>query len=271
MNTEIDPTPSFWSQLGRAFVKLLRLVLILAVIAGIGAGIYFGAPYLYEKFILPVETNTARLNEVESKQAADMNQLSGQVADLKTRLTELEMRQTERAQSLAELQGQVQALGITVDAYSETLDQLASMQAVLDNLSAANETFLVGENSALANLQHQVTLSRSIDLLSRANLYLSQRNLGLVKQDIQSARDLLAGLQADIPADKAASLQGVIARLDLALGNLPASPDIVADDVNIAWQLLVESLPDFYTQRAIPAPATVTPAPTAGVPPTATP
>jgi hypothetical protein len=33
-------------------------------------------------------------------------------------------------------------------------------------------------------------------------------------------------------------------RLDLALGNLPAFPVIAADDVDIAWQLMMIGLPE---------------------------
>lgn len=284
MSDELKPIPSFWSRLGRAFVNILRFVLILVIIAGIGAGVYFGAPYLYEKFILPVETNTARLSEVESKQAADVKQLNGQITDLKTRILELENHQTANAQSLAELQGQLDALESAVNAHSETFKQLKAMQATLDMLlttSAEHEALLVGENSILAELQRQVMFSRTIELLSRARLYLSQSNFGLARQDVQAARDLLAGLQSDMPADKSANLQGVIARLDLALGNLPDFPVIAVDDVDTAWQMLVNGLSDLATPTPQPtielltstteAPATATPTPAAEITPTATP
>ena len=270
MNNELNPTPSFWQRLGRAFIKTLRFLLILAILAGIGAAVYYGTPYLYEKFILPVETNTTRLNEVESNQAAEVDQLAGQISGLQTRLSELEQRQTENAQTVAEVQGQVAALESAVNAHSAALQQLENIQASLDALtqtSAEHETLLVGGNSALADLQRQVTLSRAIELLSRARLYLSQSNFGLARQDVQAARDLLTDLQAGMAAEKAAALQGVIIRLDLALGNLPAFPVVAVDDVDIAWQLLVDSLPDLPA----PEPVTATPTPAVDVTPTATP
>ncbi|HAF49343.1 MAG TPA: hypothetical protein DCL08_08945, partial [Anaerolineaceae bacterium] len=71
MSVDPKPTLSFWSRMGRAFVNILRTLLILALIAGVVAAIYYGTPYLYEKFILPIEENTARLDEVENKQATD--------------------------------------------------------------------------------------------------------------------------------------------------------------------------------------------------------
>jgi hypothetical protein len=274
MSTELNTPPSFWSRLRRAFVSILRLLLVLAVIAGIAAAVYFGTPYLYEKFILPVETNTARLSEVESKQAADADRLANQIAGLQTRLGELEKRQTENAQALAKLQGHVQTIGNAVDAHTETLKQLGTMQATLDALSrtsAEHEALLVGGDSALADLQRQVTLSRSIEQLSRARLYLSQSNFGLAKQDVQAARDLLVGLQTGMPADKGTVLQGVIARLDLALGNLPAFPVVAVDDVDIAWQLLIYGPPEVPGATSTPGQTIATATPAADLTPTATP
>jgi TolA-binding protein len=274
MSVNPKPTPSFWSRLGKGFVKTLRVLLILAVIAGVAAAIYYGTPYLYEKFILPVEANTARLTEVENKQATDIEQLTNQIADLKSRLADLETRQTASAQTLAEAQGQITALESAVLSHSETLKQLDAMQAALDTLSLASsdhESLLVEGNSALADMQRQVTLSRAIELLSRARLYLYESNFGLAKLDVQAARDLLLTLQSDLPADKNAALQDVITRLDLALGNLPTFPVIAVDDLDIAWQLLVIDLPDLPASTFTPEPVTETPLPTAEATPTITP
>ena len=274
MSVNPKPTLTFWSRLGKGLVKTLRVLLILAVIAGVAAAIYYGAPYLYKKFILPVEANTARLTEVENKQATDIEQLTIQIADLKSRLADLETRQTSSAQTLAEAQGQISALETEVLAHSETLQQLDTMQAALDTLSLASsnhESLLVGENSALAEVQRQVTLSRSIELLSRARLYLFESNFGLAKMDVQAARDLLLKLQADSPEEEVDNLYDVITRLDLALGNLPAFPVIAVDDVDIAWQMLVYGLSDLPTPTFTPKPVTETPFPTAEVTPTITP
>jgi hypothetical protein len=129
----------------------------------------------------------------------------------------------------------------------------------------------VGETSALAELQRQVRLNRAIELLSRARLYLSQSNFGLAKQDVQAAQDLLVPLQTEIPTEKAAALQAVITRLGLALENLPAFPVVAVDDLDIAWQLLVEGLPELPQETATPEPLSETPTPQVDVTPTASP
>jgi uncharacterized coiled-coil protein SlyX len=274
MSVDPKPTLSFWSRLGRAFVNILRYLLILALIAGVVAAIYYGAPYLYEKFILPIEANTARLEEIENKQAADIEQLTNQIADLKSRLADLETRQTTSAQTLAEAQGQITALESAVLSHSETLKQLDAMQAALDKLSLASsdhESLLEESNFALAEVQRQVTLSRAIEMLSRARLYLYESNFGLARLDVQDARDLLLTLQSDIPTEKNATLQEVITRLDLALGNLPAFPVTAVDDLDIAWQLLVNGLPDLPASTSLPDSANETPLPTEEVTPTTAP
>ena len=247
MSIDLNKAPSFWSRLGRAFVNILRFLLILVVITAIAAVIYFSVPYLYEKFIIPVETNTARLSEVENKAAADVEQLASQISALQIRLSDLETRQTESAQALAEMQGQVEVIKSAVDAQSDTLKKMESLQASLDALSAVSAeqgALQAGYDSALADLQRQVSLSRSIEILSRARLYLSQSNFGLARADVRTARDLLSSLQLGMPSEKLTSLQGVIFWLDLALENLPTFPVVAVDEVDIAWQLLVNDLPD---------------------------
>jgi len=274
MSADPKPTPSFWSRMGRAFVKILRVLLILALIAGVVAAIYFGTPYLYERFILPIEENTARLEEIEEEQAAEIEQLTGQITDLKSRLADLETRQTTTAQTLAEAQGEITALETALESQSETLTQLDALQEALDTLSLTvsdNESLLEEGSVALAEVQRQVTLSRAIEMLSRARLYLFESNFGLASQDVAAARDLLLTLQSDIPAEKSESLQEVISRLDRALNNLPDFPVIAVDDVDIAWQLLVNNLPELPTPTPTPESVNETPIPTEEVTPTATP
>jgi hypothetical protein len=91
--------------------------------------------------------------------------------------------------------------------------------------------------------------TRALDMLGRARLYLAQSNFGLAREDVKSARDLLAALQAE---SNDPALDQAIARLDLSLGNLPAFPIVAAGDLEIAWQILMSG----------EAPATATPAPT---------
>ena len=122
--------------------------------------------------------------------------------------------------------------------------------------SADYETFLKQKDFTLDVLQRQIVISRSVELLSRARLFLSQNNYDQSKKDVQAARGLLIKLTAEIPVDEDTVLQSVIDRLDLAVQNLPAFPVIAVDDVDIAWELLVNGAPyqtDYLDNQSYPA------------------
>ncbi len=244
MSEELEKAPSFGSRLGQAMLKTLRVVFILVIVVGIGAIVYFGVPYLYEKIIYPIENNTERLTEIENTQLVELDEsLSG----LQNRLDELEKEESENRQNFDELQGKVDALAEAIEVHNDKLDTLAEMQASLDALvttSAKYDDLLIGDNSTLATLNYQVKMSRAIELLSRARLYLSQSNFGLVKADVEKAKELLIILNSEMPSsEKKVTLGIVIERLNLASANLPDYPVIAVDSVDIAWQLLVDDLP----------------------------
>jgi hypothetical protein len=242
-------TPGFFGRLGRALANLVRifvwLVVILAILAGIGAAVYFGIPYLYTRFVQPVEVNAAHIQEVATQQAVDLATSSAEVAELRGQLSSLESR--------------IGAVESGVAEHGAAIGQLATMQANVDKALDSQRTAI------LSDLDYQVKLMRSIELLSRARLYLAQSNFGLARQDVLSARDLLVGLQDQAPSDQAGAMGAVIARLDLTLGNLPGYPVVAADDLEIAWQVLIDGLP--ASAEALATPLGVFPTP----PPTATP
>jgi hypothetical protein len=251
--------PGFWSRLGRAFVNLVRIfvwvAVLVVVIGGIGAAAYYGIPYLYVRFVQPVEFNAVRIQEMATQQAADLATTSAQVSRLRTELSSLETR--------------VGAAESTIDDHDAAIGRLEDMQATLEQALAEQRS------EVLADLDYQVKLARAVELLSRARVYLSQSNFGLARQDVLAARDLLVGLQDAAPAEQLASLNAVIARLDLALGNLPGYPVIAADDLEIAWQVLIDGLP--AGAEAVVTPLRVFPTPmpsatqTASPPPTPSP
>lgn len=214
---------SFFKRLGRAFINflraLLRLVVLVIFIGSIGALLYYGIPYVNRTFIAPVEKNTAQIEK-----------LGSEIASLQSQLDEMNVR--------------VDAMEKSVEAYTLSIQKLEGMQAELDTQLQENN------DKILLDLKHEVMMTRALDMLARARLYLAQSNFGLAKIDVQSARDLLAALQAET---KEAILSQVITRLDLALGNLPDFPVVASGDLEIAWQILMSG--------EAPATATFTPTP----------
>src|SRR5690606_17267850 len=88
----------------------------------------------------------------------------------------------------------------------------------------------------------------ALDILARGRLYLSQSNFGLAEADVQTARDLLAELNAETEDEVFAQ---AVTRLDMALDNLPDFPVIAAGDLEIAWAILMSGV--------VPAAPTATP------------
>lgn len=228
---------SFFSRLGKALIvfirALFRLIAILIVIGGIGAALYYGLPYINQKVIVPIEQNRADIRQVK----ADVKALQTQLDETNSRIDTLEK---------------------SIEAQTASLTKLDEIQATLES------KIQTSQDETLLQLKHEVMFTRSMDMLGRARLYLAQSNFGLAREDVKSARDLLATLQAEAKDEARGQ---AIARLDMALGNLPAFPVVAAGDLEIAWQILMSG----------EAPATATPestitsTPTVEATPTVTP
>jgi cell division protein FtsB len=224
----------------RRFVRFLfTLILILLLLGGIGVGLYFGLPFVYEKYVLPVQQNTAQMAGLQTQQA----QSEQAIADLQSKLSEVEAAQNEQAKVLSDLDARVSDLEKEIAAHTQTLAALDEMQKSLAEQG----------KSANAELNRQVNLLKAMELLSRARLFMYQSNFGLAKVDAQTARDILAEMQPTVPEPLATELKEVLLRLDLTLSNLPSFPVAASDDLDIAWQVLLSGLP----------PVEATPTPTA--------
>jgi hypothetical protein len=243
----VPARPSFGQRVRRFFDFLLRLIATLIILGVIGLGLYYGLPLLYQKYVVPVEQNTAGLTELQSQQ----KQTAQELADLQDRLKALEAGQKQDAEALSELDGRVGDLETQIAAHTKSLAALERMQSELQEQDKATS----------AELQRQINVLKAMELLSRARLFMYQSNFGLARQDIQIARDLLAEVQKDDPKDSAADLEAVVRRLDLVLSDLPNFPVAARDDLDIAWQILLGGLPQAGpTLGPTPAP-TMTPTP----------
>ena len=207
------------------FRAILRLILLAMLIVIVGAAIYYGVPFLTEKFIAPVEQNSARVSALE----AEVADLQTQMAEINGQLTGMDSRTDEVERSL--------------EAHTASIEKLEGIQTTLEQQIKENA------DKTLLKLQHEVMLTRVLDTLSRARLFLAQSNFGLAKEDVQSARDLLVELQTDSDDE---ILAQAVKRLDAALSNLPAFPVVASGDLEIAWQILMTG----------EVPATSTPEPT---------
>lgn len=243
--------PNFFQRLGRAFVGFLKFIFVLLIIAlllgGFGAGIYFGLPYLNQTFIVPVNQNRDRISEVAQQQARDVLALNAQIDDLKADITGLNAEIEALQARDDDLEEKMSTIETAIEAQGASLSKLEEMQAKLDQDAGQQREGMSAE------LARQVRLTRVIDLLSRARLYLSQSNFGQARQDVALARDLLSELRDDTPEAERATFDAALFRLNLALGNLPGFPVIAVDDLNIAWNLLVLGETETFTETESPS------------------
>jgi len=221
---EPQPEPVKTTEKRSTASVILRIVIAVLILGVIFLLFYFGIPLFKEKILNPLQSNTARVSEVASLQAADVERLSDEITALQERITTLEGRADAVDESLA--------------SHTETLAKLEEMQISLQTSLDTHKA------DVLKQIDEQLTLTRAIELLARSRLYLSQSNFGLAKTDIAAARDLLFGLQSGIATDQSAALKIVIERLDLALSNLPVYPVVAVYDLDLAWQYLVDGLPN---------------------------
>ena len=242
----VEKKPSFGARLGQAFLNfiraLFRLIATLIVIGGIGAAIYFAVPFINDNIVIPIQRNTSQIRQLENE-----------IATLQTQLDETNTR--------------IGGLETNIETHTASLVKLEEMQATLEQ-EISNQN-----NSVMVALKREVMLTRSIETIARARLFLSQSNFGLAHDDVQAARDILAELLIDAPTYQVDALNQIIMRLDFALSNLPAFPVIAVDDVDIAWQLLMRGLPEseadvIVTFTPPPPSATPTPAPVSTFTPT---
>lgn len=252
--------PPLGQRVKRFLVFLLRLIMVLIILVALAVGLAYSLPLLYRKYIQPVQDNTAQLVRLQNRQL--QNEIA--LVELQTELEAAQTEQAQQAQSLSELEGKVLKIEEQIAAHTKTLAGLDEIQAALQ----------IQANATDAEVTRQVSLMKSMELLSRARLFMYQSNFGLARQDVQTARDLLAEVQPTAPADFADDLAEIIHRLDLTLANLPSFPVAASDDLDIAWQILLSGLPQPQAVPISETPVpevTATPTPPAPIEPTATP
>jgi predicted RNase H-like nuclease (RuvC/YqgF family) len=204
--------------------------------------LYFAVPLFYDTFVRPVEQNSSEVRELQSRQ----EQAEQQLADLQTKLETLETVQNEHDGSLTELDQRLVDIETEIAARTESLEALERLQSELEEQN----------QEVSAELERQIILLKAMELLSRARLSLYQSNFGLARQDVQIARDLLVTVQPDATESLAEELDAVVLRLDMTLSNLPDFPVAASDDLDIAWQILLAGLPEVTsTASATPSPA----------------
>lgn len=240
MNGAEQSNADFNERFGKALKRVLRIALILLVLAGIIAIIYYGTPYVYQQFILPVEKNSNRISMLESTQLEEIKQLKNQLAELQTRLSVAETSLTSANQKMSRLEGDYLALQEVIDDQAMQLSQIELLKGSFVELKDELDTHQ-GDISSLEvqinGLESRIRFTQAAGFLARARTYSYQSNFGLAERDVQMSYTLLLELKNQSP-EETELVSTILERLELVMENLPEYPILAAADLEIAWQAL---------------------------------
>ncbi len=239
------------SLLSRVIRFLLRLLIVVLLGGVFGAAVYFGVPTLYRSAIEPMQVNAQRIAELE--QALDQVQTTArrQVEQAGERLVEIEGRLAEQGEALAMMQAELEVVQTSLE---DQRDRVSRLRNVVDRVEDLTydmdkmvarvemlESTLAEVELPAASLERQLQLIRAMTLLTKARLWLVQDNLGLAAEEISTARDLLAEVVGAEQDGEDETLGQIVDRLDLALADVRTTPIVAADELEIAWKLLIEA------------------------------
>ncbi len=259
--------PSWVSRAFRFFVRFL-FVVILGLVAGIG--IYLGVTYLANRYFQSTQVNSQRIQALEDNQSLAEQQSKQRIDDIISRLQSVETSGDSRKVIESDVQSRIAVLETVQPAqasFSATLtytqDQASTLQAGLSHNQATQQALATslariaqsstdqntaiqtliaewsGAKGSIASSLLDVQQLKVMELLTRARFDLYQNNLGLARQDIQSARDIVLVIQSQVPEDQSGSVTTILTQLASALDKLPAFPVAASDEIEGAWKLLV--------------------------------
>lgn len=256
--------PSFGARLWLTFKVFLRSVALLVIFAAILYGLFLLIPATYRSVLMPIQTQGVQIDNLQTAQTQNRAQLETQLQALQNRIATLETARAADAEQLTALQGdlssaraetlQLQALlnGFEADLQSLTenltgletrLQQFDAAQTEQSTVIAEIQQALTDQNSPAAAAWREVQLLKVMQVVLRSRLALERGNVGSAADEIARAQTIVQTLKTQMPADQSLLLDKVIQRLQLAQSNLPDLPVLAAEDLEIAWLLLLNGLP----------------------------
>ena len=233
------------------FLFIFRVLLTLVVLGAIGAAIYFGAPVLIDEYLLKdVKINTRQIQEISTNLEINTSISEQRLADLQNRLENLEIQGDTDKQTLADIEAQLiqteaklqeQAELIqNFDEVRSSIDELGAILTSLDERLIEYETRLEDLEYGLSTLtpvilsnqegletlsarfearepaeiiRQDLALLKVMEIITRVQVSIGDDNLGLAKDDLETAQELLANLSLDIPANQIEYLDSIASRL----------------------------------------------------------
>jgi len=218
----------------RALKVFLRLLVAILVGFSIGLGLYFGGVTLYRIALGPGPSYDQQLQDYQEE-----------VAQLRLDLAERELEFDEQQSALeGRIDDGADEIANQSEAINEQMTVLAAELAVLMDRLDTLEVSLIKVGQPVDEMQGELQLIRAMTLLSRAQFWLSEDNLGQASEDVAAARAMISAQaekwreEAEY-GDRVKVLDEIISRLDIALEDIRTQPSIAEDEIEIAWKLLI--------------------------------
>jgi hypothetical protein len=229
----------------------LRLLVVLILGIALGVGLWTGVPAVYRGYIEPVRRNSGQIANLQATLDRAEAQAGSQSDQVGSRLTALETRMADLAKQVTAAQAEIDALNAAWGTGGDRTAELQRVAGSADSLQtqtqdlAARVSALEAASSApgapASKLSRQVQLLRALELLTQARLWLVQNNSGKAGEAIGEARAIVTGVAAQASEGEAGALNAVGDRLGLVLKELAATPAVAADDLEIAWKMLLDA------------------------------
>jgi hypothetical protein len=265
-----QPPVDNWTRLGRTirhFLRvLLRTLLIILVVALLGAAVYFGAPWVYREIVQPVQSSVAQLDrlqrqldDTEARWAETFSEQQGRITDLEgeldgqregsailqadlqsgldAALDETEARMERIETVLADQRTDLEELSLAVAAIGPDYAPKREVTTLRDELGELQEQVVLSDEIAvqIAALAHRVLLIQAWQEVLKTHLYLSEGNardaettLALATAHLNQASE--SGLGGDEEA-----MARIQAYLATAAPRLHEQPVIAAQNLESAW------------------------------------
>jgi SMC interacting uncharacterized protein involved in chromosome segregation len=148
------------SFLGRVLRFFGCLILIILVVAVLGAGGYFGAPLLYRQYIQPVQQHSLRLEELETRLDHNEQLVLERSEDLGARITNLEVQLDTDQETNTVVESKIESIEEQVAFLTEEVGQLEALRIAIDEIKTEQEALrsdLTSTENALGDLESDVT------------------------------------------------------------------------------------------------------------------
>ena len=212
---------------------LLRLLVTIVLGFSIGLGLYFGGRIIYQVVVGPGPSYDQRMQDIQGEVAQIRSELADSAIEINEKWSDIESLLNDGADRFS----------VQSERIDEQLAVLSTEQAVIAERQDAFEGTLSEAVVPLDEMYDQLQLVRAMLLLSRAQFWLYEANLGQASDNVESARAIIDVLaenwrEEGKSEDRIEVLDEVVTRLDIALEDIRTQPLIAEDEIEIAWKLL---------------------------------